>query len=54
MAVLNLIDKIAIGLENRLSMAAIFIDLSKAFDTIDHNILFDKLYSLSCSETGGS
>ena len=43
MAALSLIDNISRGLDNRLTTAAIFIDLSKAFDTIDHHILLNKL-----------
>ena len=44
MAAVNLSDLIASGLDNKLCTVGIFIDLSKAFDTIDHNILLRKLY----------
>ena len=43
MAALNPIDNISIGLDNEQSTAAVFIDLSKAIDTIDHNMLMGKL-----------
>ena len=42
-AIINFIDKIHTGLENRQFTAAIFMDLSKAFDVLDHKILAIKL-----------
>ena len=43
-AVTELIGEICKGLDQGKHTIALFIDLSKAFDTIDHNILFHKLY----------
>ena len=43
MALIQLTDLISNSLSNKLFTAGIFIDLSKAFDTIDHNILVSKL-----------
>ena len=42
-AIINFIDKIHTGLEKRQHTAAIFMDLSKAFDVLDHQILAKKL-----------
>ena len=43
MAVLNMIDQISQEMENNNYSIGVFIDLSKAFDTIDHKILLEKL-----------
>ena len=42
-AVTELVGEICKGLENKKHTIAIFIDLSKAFDTINHAILLSKL-----------
>lgn len=43
MALLNIIDQITEQLDSKAFSLGIFIDLSKAFDTIDHCILLTKL-----------
>jgi len=43
MALLKLVDQITEKLNNKQFTIGIFIDLSKAFDTIDHKILISKL-----------
>lgn len=42
-ALLNVKDKIATNLENRLYTLGIFLDFSKAIDSLKHDILFAKL-----------
>ena len=43
MGILNLIDQVTEAIDNRSYVLGIFIDLSKAFDTINHSILLEKL-----------
>ena len=43
-ALLTLIDKISSAIDKGEYVIGLFLDLSKAFDTINHRILFDKLY----------
>ena len=40
----DLYDKISLASQNNEHVIAIFLDLAKAFDTIDHSIMCDKLY----------
>ncbi len=42
-AILELIDRITLEMDNRNTPISIFLDLSKAFDTLDHQILIIKL-----------
>ena len=44
MAVLDFVNDISRAIDNGMYTIGIFMDLSKAFDTIDHNILLSKLY----------
>ena len=42
-AVLSIVDKIQNSIENREYSSGIFLDLSKAFDTVNHEIVISKM-----------
>ena len=44
LAVTELIDRVLLDIDNKQVPLAVFMDLSKTFDTLDHKILIDKLH----------
>uniref|UniRef100_A0A669B412 Reverse transcriptase domain-containing protein n=1 Tax=Oreochromis niloticus TaxID=8128 RepID=A0A669B412_ORENI len=49
-ATMKVINDIIMALDKKLYCASLFIDLSKAFDTVDHAVLKNRLLSLGLSE----
>ena len=52
MALLSLIDNLTHALENGEYIVGVYLDFPKAFDTVDHMILLQKLYHCSVSGRG--
>ena len=44
-AIQSFIDRIQEALDNGLQAIGIFLDLTKAYDVLNHRVLLDKLYS---------
>ena len=42
-ALTEIMEEISAAIDNKMSTIGVFIDLKKAFDTINHSILIDKL-----------
>ena len=42
-AIINLTDNIESAIDNKQFACGVFIDLQKAFDIVDHNILLEKI-----------
>ena len=49
-ATLKVLNDVTIALDSKQCCAAIFIDLAKAFDTVDHSNLVDRLRGIGVSE----
>ena len=52
--IIKLIEDIEKSLDNKQSVCAVFIDLQKAFDTVNHNILLDKPSHYGTRDTANS
>ena len=52
-AIINLIDNIESAIDNKKLVCGVFIDLQKAFDIADHNVLLEKMqhFRITCIST---
>ena len=53
-ALIHLINRISLAIDQRKTSVGVFLDLSKAFDTLDHQILFTKLEHYYIRECGSA
>ena len=44
LAIIELVEEITNSLNNHEATVGVFIDLKKAFDSVDHSILIERLY----------
>lgn len=49
-ALTKCVNDVTSSLDNNMSTGALFLDLTKVFDLVDHYILLDKLYNIGLSE----
>ena len=47
---MKLVSQWSLNIENKQLTGVAFVDLRKAFDTVDHELLISKLISIGCSE----
>ena len=50
LAITTIYDELLRNFDNKLTTCSLFLDVSKAFDCCDHEILLDKLYTTMVSE----
>jgi len=51
LALIDVTDNIYQGLDNNEVTIGVYLDLQKAFDTVNHNIFLDKLYHYGVTGT---
>lgn len=49
-AIFNFIDNIYLNINNSIDTLAVYVDFKKAFDTLDHRTLLNKLIDLNLSQ----
>ena len=50
-ALSNFADDVLLNMENGMLCGAVFLDLTKAFDTVDHHIMISKLSAIGVSQS---
>ena len=47
---MKLVSQWSLNIDNKLLTGVAFVDLRKAFDTVDHEVLISKLTSIGCTK----